>query len=339
LAIEHIHTYLVHPGKGSENAPQIGGANVPLNGQLFNLLGGIYAKSDVECDIEISFNQSEQGTQNNPCRDLIVAYLSGPTIPRGRHIADRLELATTHRSGLGLLFLIAGTEGRQHKVVISRFPANSAILAEEDQRQLSVAFLERVFMRSATAYKAAVYKDSSLQSGFWMGRAIDKQLNSGVIQLSNYWIADFLASDFRTTSAAGTRRLAVALRDAAKRSGNITVKSEIAAAVTLAGSLRGRTLSVREFGEQFGLSNASKEAIANEIKAPGLAEERFPFDFEEFSKQIAYRSVELDSGGILSAASSDFDRVFHREPSDAAPEMVRFSTEGRIVSETLGKQR
>ena len=194
MPIEHIHTYLVHPGKGSEEPPQIGGTVVALEGKLFDLLSDIYAKSDRECDIDISFNHSGEGKQQNPCRDLVVYYLRGPTVARGRHIAQRLERVTTHRSGLGLLFLIAGKEGREYKIIISRFPADSAILAEENRQALTVEFLERVFMKSATAYKAALYQHASFAAGFWVGKAVDKQINPGVVQLSNYWIAEFLDS-------------------------------------------------------------------------------------------------------------------------------------------------
>ena len=45
---------------------------------------------------------------------------------------------------------------------------------------------------------------------------MDKQLNSPGGQLSDYWIGDFLLSEFSVTPAAGTRRLALALRDAAR---------------------------------------------------------------------------------------------------------------------------
>jgi hypothetical protein len=65
------------------------------------LLDGIYAKSDVECDIDIVFKPKAEGTQQNDCRDLIIAYLRKPTLPRGRAIANRLALMTDQRSGLG----------------------------------------------------------------------------------------------------------------------------------------------------------------------------------------------------------------------------------------------
>lgn len=339
MAIEHIHTYLVHPGKGSDTEPQISGKTVPLDGKLFALLDEIYSRSQTECNIDISFNHRADGGQQNPCRDLIVDYLREPNLPRGRRIAERLEKVTTHRSGLGLLFLIAGKESRDHKLVISRFPTDIAILAEEDQRTLNVEFLERVFMKSARAYKAAAYQDSSIAAGFWTGRAVDRQINNLEIQLSKYWISEFLDSDFSTTSAAGTRRLAVALRNAAKSSDDVAVKHEIASAVTLATNLGGQSLSIRDFEQRFRLSDAARQAIANEVGDPHLAEERFRFDLAEFSKHVAYRSVELDSGGMLTADFADFDRVFRREVLDEADQKIRFSTEGKVISEKLRKSR
>ena len=339
MAVEHIHTYLVHPGKGSETTRSLGGASLPLTGKLFDLLSEIYARADNECDIDIAFNRSASGAQQNPCRDLVLAYMGGPTLVRGRRIAERLDSVTTLRSGLGLLFLIAGTEGRDHKVVISRFPAHSAISAEEDQQNLNVEFLERVFMRSAYAYKAVLYRDSSLTAGFWLGRAVDKQINSAETQTSNYWIAEFLDSDFRTTSAAGTRRLAVALREAAKKSRDVGVKSEIAAAVTLAPRLNGQRLSITEFAQRLHLSGAAMQAISGEVRGAGTVDERFQFDLDEFNKQIVYRTVELDSGGLLIAEALTFDRVFHREAVHGREDKERFSTEGRVISETLTKSR
>ena len=339
MAIEHIHTYLVHPGKGSEAAPQISGKAVPLDGKIFALLDEIYSRSQNECNIDISFNHSADGRQQNSCRDLIVDYLGRPNLARGRRIAERLEKVTTHRSGLGLLFLIAGKESRDHKLVISRFPTDIAILAEEDQRTLNVEFLERVFMKSARAYKAAAYQDSSLTSGFWVGGAVDKQINNPETQLSKYWINEFLDSDFSTTSAAGTRRLAVALRSAAKNADDVAVKHEITSAVTLATNLEGRSLSIRDFGQRLHLSEAAKQAIANEIREPRLAEERSRFDLAEFSKHVAYRSIELDSGAMLTADFADFARVFRQEVIDEVEQKMRFSTEGKVVNEKLRKSR
>src|SRR5258708_40326767 len=116
------------------------GASVPPPGCVVELLDGLCARSKKECDIDFIF-KSATGTQQNDCRDLVCAHLNNPTLPSGRMIAERLQAYTDRRAGLGLLFLIAGKEGREHKIVVSRFPTDSAILVEENPRSLDVEFL------------------------------------------------------------------------------------------------------------------------------------------------------------------------------------------------------
>jgi hypothetical protein len=140
VPVQHIHTYLVHPGKGASNLRQVNGASVPLSGSMFELLDGIYSRSEQECDIDIIFKPNN-GVQQNACRDLICAHLNNPTLPDGRLIAERLQANTDRRAGLGLLFIIVGKEGREHKIVLSRFPTDSAILVEENPKSLDVEFL------------------------------------------------------------------------------------------------------------------------------------------------------------------------------------------------------
>ena len=150
MPIEQIPTFLVHPNKGGTETKGIGGAKLPLEGKLFALLSNIYEKSERECEIDISFDKGDDGKQINACRTLITGYVAEQTLPKARKIAERLAGFTTHRSRLGLLFLIVGKEGADHKIVVSRFPADTGVLAEEKRETLSVAFLERVFMKNAT---------------------------------------------------------------------------------------------------------------------------------------------------------------------------------------------
>ena len=338
MPVVRVHTYLVHP-KSDDVTSGIGGTTLPLAGKLFELMADVYAKSDHECDIDISFNPQPDGTQKNACRDAVTSYLNDPTLERGRVIAQRLAAVTTKRSGMGLLFLISGMEGSSQKLVISRFPTDSAILAEENAEALNVEFLERVFMKSAFSYKAVAYNDLSLTSGFWQGRAIDKQIGNPLVQVSTYWIKGFLDSDFRTNSAAGTRRLAEALRNAARSASDVDVKQSITAIATLANALDGQPTSIQAFQDHFGLSQPARDAMAAQIRNPAVITEQFVFDGGEFSKQIAYRSVELDSGAILTAHASEFDEVFSQELVSSDDHKVRFSTTGTVISENLRKVR
>src|SRR5260221_1752266 len=186
LAVQHIHTFLVHPGKGRQDKTEINGTTVPLSGPMFNLLDSIYSRSDQECDIDITFRPTREGKQQNDCRDLLIGYLSNPALGAAKTIAERLSDTTDGRSGLGLLFLIAVKESANHKIVISRFPTDSAIYVDGQARSLTVEFLERVFMKNKASYKAVMYENSSLRGGFWSGRAVDKQLNYPGGQLSDY---------------------------------------------------------------------------------------------------------------------------------------------------------
>jgi hypothetical protein len=68
-----------------------------------------------------------------------------------------------------------------------------------------------------------------------------------------------------------------------------------------------------------------------------MAQEFFRFDLTEFKTLIAYKSVELSNGALLTAQSSEFDKVFHQEFSDRSRKTVKFSTEGKVVNEKLKK--
>jgi hypothetical protein len=270
VPVQHIHTFLAHPRKGSIVRSKINGAPVKLEGKLFELLWNIYEKSETECDIDITLS-SNKGRQQNDCRDLICRYLNNPTLPAGKSIAERLEKHTDGRSGLGLLFLISGKESKDHKIVISRFPTDNAIYVDENPENLTVEFLERVFMKNKASYKAVSYRGSSLQAGLWSGRAIDKQLNSPTGELSAYWIVDFLASEFTVTSAAGTRRLASGLRVAAKNA-DLEIKQEIIAVATLARGRVRQRLSIDEFGD--GPQSSRGLVSAEDTVSPTCASQR-----------------------------------------------------------------
>jgi len=333
-----IHSFLVHPAKGEEIQPLIGGTEVPQEGRLGDMLAAIFARAPLECDIAITFRPNDDGNQENECRDDLVTYIGAPTIATGRTIAGRLQRVTTHRSGLGLLFLMTGADGAVRRLVASRFPADQGILAEENKQQLSVEFLERVFMKSTKAYKSAVFESDSAQAGFWDGRAIDRQISSPR-ELSDYWIRDFLLSELRTTGAAGTKRLAVAFRSAINQASALDTRQELIAAATLLSKRDGETASANQLIDQLGLSSSASEAVESQLPRPDLLEEVFRFDTEEFERHLLYRLVELDNGGLLIAENDAFPRVFERIELAGSDGLVAFRTQGHVVDERLRKAK
>lgn len=339
VELKTIHCFLVHPSKREETQPSIGGTAVPKRGRMFDMLKEIFDQADTNCPTDISFMHDSGGNAKNECRELLLAYVMSHKVDDGRKVALRLQGVTTLKSGMGLLFLMLGQEDGKTRLVLSRFPADQGISAEERKDSLNLEFLEKVFMKSATAYKSAVFSGKSDLASVWFGRAVDRQINSPGDQIAHYWIRDFLASALRTTAAAGTKRLAVALRTAIQGLSDAEAKSEIAAAVTLIGGVAGMTITGEQFCSQFGLSPEATNAIRSAFKDDKLMKESFKFDAGEFKRHIAFRSVELNNGGILTAEASRFDEVFTQEPAGQADGEVRITTQGRVVDERLRKAK
>ena len=72
--LEHIHSFLVHPGKNEKKQPPIRGTSVPRSGKLYAMLSDLFRRASMECNIEIVFIPDEQGNQNNELRDRLVRY-------------------------------------------------------------------------------------------------------------------------------------------------------------------------------------------------------------------------------------------------------------------------
>ncbi len=331
MQITYIASFLVSPGKNMDNPPNVIGAMLPLLGPLYKMLNLVFEKSDEECDIPIRFVMADDGSQNNAARNIMLAFIEDPTQEKGKVVAERMRDSTTPKSGPALFFIILGKEGKQSKIVLSRFPADQGILAQLKKNTLQVEFIERVFMKNAQSYKAALYRGSSTKGDFWNGAAIDKQAN----ELANYWIYEFLSSDFESTSKAGTKRFATAIREASKKAVNLETKKQLLAFATLVHGIAGQSASINDMAERFGLSEDSRETIISQLAHPELANDVFVLDIEEFSKSAAYSSIELDNGGILLAPPDQFDSCFHRELLNSDPNHVRFTTEGRIVDERI----
>lgn len=332
MPVQHIHTFLVHPRKGAAPSSTLNGSALPLSGKMFEILNEIYKGSDKECDVDIIFIP-EGGAQTNVCRSLICNYIDSPSMASAEIIARRLEENTDARSRMGLLFLMVGQEATEKKLVLSRFPTDNAIYVEESSSKLDVKFLERVFMKNKSSYKAVLYKGVSIQSGFWQGTAVDRQNNSASGATSEYWIKDFLASQYKLTSHNGTRRLAAALKAVASKA-DLAVQQEIVAATTLAKGLLGQQISAADFCQRFSLSPEATEAVFKELKSPRIAQEKFVFNLEEFRASVAFRAVSLNNGATITAPSSDFDSVVIQEALGKGGE-VRFTTEGKIVDQRL----
>jgi hypothetical protein len=335
MHLTHLLSYLISPGKNLEHPPTIQGADLPSTGNLYSMLNRVFDNSDTECRIPIRFTIGSDGNQFNPVRSEILALLVDPTIDSGMILANRLRDVTTNKSGLGLMFILIGQNEGDYKVVISRFPADQGVVAEARRGTLDVQFVERIFMKNSTSYKAALYRGQSFDADFWSGHAVDKQLD----RMANYWIREFLESDFLTTSKEGTRIFARALRAASQSAEDIQSRQEIVALSTLIKRMANQAISVEQLIERFNLSDQAAKAIILNLPHPDIAEATFQIDADEFSKHAPFASVTLDNGGIMLAPPDKFNDCFEREAIDQDKGEYRFSTVGHIVDERIRGHR
>jgi hypothetical protein len=336
MQLKKIHTYLVNPGKGEEEIEEISGAEIQSRvGKLFNLLKLIFDSAPAECEHEIIFAPNELGEQQNNCKDLITNYIKNRTLENGKKMALHLQSVTTKRSGQGLLFLLYGESAGAKRIVISRFPSDNGIVAEEG-RSLSVEFVEKIFMKNSKAYKSAYYEGSSIDSDFWEGRAVDKQINSD-ITISEYWIREFLISNFSLTSGRGSARIADAIKTTIHSTNSFDLKDELASAVKLARSLDNKTVSAKTFLRDLNLSNDTISAVLSNIDE-SFHDNKFKFSANELYKHISYKSLELDNGAYLSAPAEDFDEVY-KVTRTGADNTISISTKGKVIDEKLKKAK
>lgn len=337
MKIDRIISFLTYPGKHAEKQPEIGGATIPKKGKLFNMLSGLFNSSESDCTIPIIFLPEDE-SQKNSVRDEIVQLATSKNSDDGRVLAQRLQLATTEKSGMGLIFFTIGSDGANQKVVISRFPADEGIVAEISSNTLKVEFVEEVFLKNAYSYKAVMYRFPIPNHNLWTGFAVDKQVNHGAKEVAAYWISDFLKSDFQTTPKQGTKRLAIALRDAISSCKDSNIKHEIVSSAKLAKNIPNKAMSIEDFCGQFHLSDGATKHICSQVKPARLLKDKFVFDKGEFHKHLSYKMVELDNGAILSAQASKFDDCFQTSNSEN-DDRVQFVTSGRVVDEKLRRTK
>lgn len=336
MAVETILSFLTFPKKGRSEDPAASGVKIPLDdGKLCSMLRDIFDGAHKHCDVQVMFT-SHGDKQENEVRDDLLALVKRPTVESALPLATRLEQSTTGVSGMGLLFVCIGKDGPHKRVVISRFPADEGVVAERSTDKLTVHFVDQVFLKSAYSYKAATYQSTGKPDELWFGHIVDRQINHGNKVVSDYWIVDFLRSELSTTAAAGTKRLANAIKAAITSTLDVAVKGQIAAAAQLAVNLPGKAMTIARFCENFNFAPETTRAILSKVTPARLIEEKFRFDAVEFARHIAYKQVELDNGAVLTAPADRFEECF--KESGRKDERT-FTTSGHVVDERLKKSK
>ena len=336
MKVQSAYSFLTRPPEGDGVPLPVKGATLKLEGDLFDMLNGLFLRSTADCNLDIAFNARDDGVQENLRRSQVVGLALNPTMEAARDIADALQAATTRVSGMGLMFILlgstpVGSTGKiERRIYLARFPTTMGITAEDDGPELKVDYLERVFLKNANAYKAVVWDGVNLKKDFWKGRATDKQVNDRAFSTSSYWLRTFLDCDFMTTAAAGTMRLAKALRETINQTENVALKEELIAAAKLAPNLDGEVMTIDTFHERFKLSEGAKDAMLSTLSKPSLSFSTFEFSAVEFAKQLKFKTLHMDSGAVLTAPAGKWDKCFELEDVNEETGEKTYRTTGKV---------
>ena len=138
MPVLRILSFLIPPGKNILDPDPIRGREITKESEkLYALMRDIFSKSDNECDIPIGLRNFPDESQKSEVLELLIKFLSNPVLDVGFEIAARLQSVSTRVSKLGLLFIILGKEGKEQKLVISRFPVSQGIVADIDNEELN----------------------------------------------------------------------------------------------------------------------------------------------------------------------------------------------------------
>ena len=102
---------------------------------------------------------------------------------------------------------------------------------------------------------------------------------------------------------------------------------------------KGKVASAKEILDHFHVSEETQQQVKSYFRRESLFDERFRFMPDELPKFLAFRTVELNNGGLLTAPTENFDKVFTRETLDTSKDIVRFSTQGTVIDQRFRKEK
>jgi hypothetical protein len=331
MKIEKIFCYYIAPVSEEQELKRI---DIDHNGKLFISLQKTFEKAEKECNLPIVF-RPEKGTQKNEVRNLILNIIDKPSIKSSDPLMERLAKFTNNKSGAGLVFIIIGKHGRLTKLLISRYKAEEAIIAEAEAENLNVELIDNAYIKKANTYKGALYIGSNKSKDFWKGSVIDKQANDPMKEVSDYWIKDFLDSEFELTPQRGSKIIANAFKQAVNHEKNLDIKQELLSATIGLKGLNGNISTIEDLIKNSNMSKEAINSITEVFDTPELLKIGFVFDHSEFKKIANYKAVFLDNGGIIIAEADNFQKIIIQTTVNESDKIESFSTQGKVINESI----
>ena len=330
MEIEKIIGFIGPAMKDAEiiDENKIAGEEISQTSKLFKILSDIFNKSEVECDIPIKFI-SITGKQDNPVRNELLQVNKKFVVASCFNLVRDLSSLTDYKTKDGLIFFIKAIEGKNSKIMITRFPAETGITINPSNDKVNFDVIDDVFLKNSRKYKAVYYLS---KDQFWIGFATDKQVNEGkgrVKEISDYWIKQFLQSEMKITSKRGTAILAKAIRSTLETTEEQEIKNELVTLSTTIKNVNKKMVSFDSFFGEMNLSNKTKNEVLDKIDK-NIREIKFQIDEEEFRSNCNYLVHILDNGAIVIAPAKNFDDIWLKSYI-AENDEYKYSTTGKPI--------
>ena len=329
MMINKIYGFIAPVGKevaDIENL-EIKGSEILPSNKLFAKLELLFNNANKECDILIRF-VAKTGKQDNEVRDHIIKICNKFTFGNCQPLVKSLARFTDNKIKEGLLFFIYAKEQTKTKLLIARFPSEEGITVKDNKGKCVFEVINDVYLKNSRKYKAVYYQ--STQDDFWTGYAVDKQINdSGVKEISDYWVKSFLQSELKLNSNRGSELLAKAVRQTITDTTDDEVKGELIGVTSLVKNINTQALTFKSFFDKMNVSPKTKTEVLARIDPPELCEISFQFNSDRFAENCTYLMKFLDTGAIAMAPAADFPTIWNEGVAENGK--VRYSTEGKNI--------
>ena len=330
--------YIVPPCKGlDENTIQktVKGSSINIDSMPKDFFLSLFTEHAEKYPLDIDFTP-EGGKQQNKVRSLIQSIAFDDPNKKEiatRKLAYRLANASDKRSPSGLFIVLAGRVGENTRVFLWKFPADESIQATVSDTGITIQFIQDVFSRKSTYFKAAIFEGTPASTSFWKGKVEDKQAKDQIWEASEFWIVNFLNAKPALTDTRGTKVLTRALRETIKQTKSLEKKEALVDASNVIKSQDDRNISIGEFAKQY----LPEDVRSKFIKAAGgstIADDIFKIDRVTMDMEFRLKSIVIDNLFTIRGPLDQFDRFVNIIPTDREG-IVKVSLQGTITSRAI----
>lgn len=339
MTLFKIHAYEVIPQRLQTTAVDPRGGAFSADAEFKNELKKYLKNSKLANRPEIAFriaSKTPAGINAHAVRKSIIDYLfAAPATSKkaSLELAMRLSKAMDDRSPYTLLMLAAykgEKDDSYRRLVLWAFPKDEPFkFSASKTGTAKIEIPENIFSRSSSFKKGSLYEGFQTNDAFLQGFVIDRQAETSWGTAADYWVSQFLDSQFTLTGSAGTRLLARTLKITHNDLSEQADRNQITDSIQAAFTSNRRRWSLQQYAKEYLTGIAETTFLAN---APAeTVRTKFDFNKQEFEEKVQLRVFRLSDDVVVAAPFSTIDKSVKLVGKDAS--QIRVT--GTIVEETV----